>query len=390
MEDPELVVVGGGPVGSTVAAQTASFSTLVVEEHPEVGTPVQCTGLVHPRVVEMAGGESSVINAISGFKLFFPGGRVLDVMSNEVKAMVIDRTTFDRHCCDRAIDEGADVLTGRKFVGFRKEGAKARVRLEGPKGKEELTTSLIIGADGYKSTVGAAAGIGPAKETVRGMQVDLDTVLDIQSQVEVYLGKNVAPGFFAWVLPCGDFTRVGLCVSNGAGAPSKFLSELIRKRGLQGAERLRTYSGVIPIGPPKITHADNVLIVGDAAAQTKPLSGGGLFTGMRAAKWAAMTAVDALEEGDVSASYLSSYEQRWRSDIGKELERGMLVRKVYTKMSDQKLDEVGRMMDRDDAKEVLSTGDIDFPSKLARPMLKTVPTLIKFSPQALGSLLRKS
>ncbi len=134
MEDPELVVVGGGPVGSSVAAQTASFSTTVVEEHPEVGSPVQCTGLVHPRVVEMADASKSVINSIRGFKLFFPGGRVLDVRSDEVKALVIDRAAFDRRCCDRAIKEGADVLTGRKFVGFRRDGSKLKVRLEGPEG----------------------------------------------------------------------------------------------------------------------------------------------------------------------------------------------------------------------------------------------------------------
>lgn len=390
MEDPDLVVVGGGPVGSSVAAQTASFSTTVVEEHPKIGSPVQCTGLVHPRVVEMAGAKGSIVNSISGFKLFFPGGRVLDVRSDEVKAHVIDRGAFDRRCCDRAVKEGADVLTDRKFVGFERDGGKLRVRLAGPDGAEELTTSLLIGADGYKSKVGEAAGIGPAKEIVRGIQMDLDAVLEEQGKVEVYLGNDIAPGFFAWVLPCGEFTRVGLCVSQGSEAPSKYLSELIKRRGLQGAKRLQTYSGAIPIGPPKSTHADNVLIVGDAAAQVKPLSGGGLFTGMRAAKWAALTAVDALEEGDLSASYLSSYEERWRSDIGKEVERGLLVRKVFTKMSDRKLDEVGRLLDRDDAREVLSTGDIDFPSKLARPLLKTVPTLIKFSPQALGSLLRKT
>jgi flavin-dependent dehydrogenase len=46
--DPEIMVVGGGPVGSSVAAQTSSHSTMLIEEHEEVGTPVQCTGLVHP------------------------------------------------------------------------------------------------------------------------------------------------------------------------------------------------------------------------------------------------------------------------------------------------------------------------------------------------------
>ena len=53
------------------------------------------------------------------------------------------------------------------------------------------------------------------------------------------------------------------------------------------------------------------------------------------------------------------------------------------------MDDVCRMLDRPDDKEVLATGYIDFPSKLASPLLKTVPTLVKFSPQLIGTLIRR-
>ena len=131
------------------------------------------------------------------------------------------------------------------------------------------------------------------------------------------------------------------------------------------------------------------MAVGDAAAQVKPLSGGGLIIGMSAARIAAWTAVEATTAGDLSERSLSSYEDAWRADIGREVERGMLIRKVFVGMTDKKLDAAGRMLDRDDAKEVLATGDIDFPSKLARPLLRTVPSLIKFSPHVIGTLLRR-
>ena len=383
-----MVVIGGGPVGSTFAAQTASCSTVVIEEHDEVGSPVQCAGLVHPRVVEMAHAEGTVLNTITGFRLAFPGGRNLEVRSNDPKAVVIDRARFDRICSARAEDEGADILTGLEFRGFQRDGHKLRIKLHGPNGPGEMTTDLLVGADGYKSRVGKEAGIGPAREVIRGIQVDLDVRMDEPSLVEVLIGDKVAPGFFAWVLPCGDFTRVGLGVGNDNGAPNKYLTALIKKKGLEDAERLRMISGAIPIGPPKKTYADNILIVGDAAAQTKPLSGGGLYTGMRAARWAAMTAVEALRSRDLSAKRLSEYEDRWRADIGKELDRGLLIRRAFVKMTDKKLDEIGRLLDRDDAREVLATGDIDYPSKIASPLLRQVPSLIKFSPQLIGSLIR--
>ncbi len=387
--DAEVVIIGGGPVGTTFAAQTASLTTVVVEEHERIGAPVQCTGLVHPRVVEMAQAQSTVLNTISGFRLSFPGGRTMEVRSNETKAAVIDRGGFDRHCAERAEREGADILTDREFISFRREGRKMLLTLNGPDGLETMTADLLVGADGYKSRVGEQAGIGPAKEHIRGVQVELETRLDDQSMVEILVGRNVAPGFFAWILPCGDVTRVGLGVSQEGEAPNHYLTALLKKRGLDKVERREIVSGVIPIGPPKKTYGENVLIVGDAAAQTKPVSGGGIYTGMRAARWAALTAVDAVEEGDLSAKRLSEYDDRWRADIGRELERGMMIRKVFTNLTDKKLDDVGRMLDRDDAKEVLATGDIDYPSKLASPLLKAVPSLIKFSPQLIGSLIRK-
>jgi geranylgeranyl reductase family protein len=384
------VVIGGGPVGSTFAAQISSCPVTVVEEHETVGSPVQCTGLVHPRVVEMADANRTVLNTISGFRLVTPNGRGVEVRTGETKAVVIDRAEFDRLCCERAEREGADFLAGHEFKGFSREGQRVQVKLKGPEGEKELTADLLIGADGYKSRVAKEAGIGPAKEVVRGIQVDLDIAMEDQAVVEVLIGRKVAPGFFAWVLPCGDFTRVGLGVSSNNGAPSKFLSALIKSKGLEGARRLRMISGAIPVGPPRHTYADNILIVGDAAAQTKPLSGGGLYTGMRAAKWAALTAEEALEEKDIGAKRLSQYEARWRADIGKELDRGLLIRKAYVGLTDKKLDEIGRLLDRDDARAVLATGDIDNPSKIASPLLRAVPSLIKFSPQVIGSLIRGS
>jgi len=387
--DAEVVIIGGGPVGSTFAAQTASLTTVIVEEHEQIGAPVQCTGLVHPRVVEMAQAQSSVLNNISGFRLTFPGVRTMEVRSNDTKAVVIDRGKFDRHCSERAELEGADIITGREFVGFQREGRKMTLTLNGPDGLEKMTADLLVGADGYKSRVGEQAGLGTAKEHIRGVQVELDVRMEEQSLVEILVGKSVAPGFFAWILPCGDVTRVGLGVSQEGEAPNHYLNALLKKRGLDKVGRKNIISGIIPIGPPRKTYADNVLIVGDAAAQTKPVSGGGIYTGMRAAKWAALTAVDAVEEGDLSAKRLSEYDDRWRSDIGRELDRGLMIRKVFTNLTDKKLDDVGRMLDRDDAKEVLATGDIDYPSKLASPLLKAVPSLIKFSPQLIGSLIRK-
>jgi digeranylgeranylglycerophospholipid reductase len=385
--ESDLVVVGGGPVGCAVAAITAKrFPTLIMEEHRDAGVPVQCAGLVTPRVIDMVGAQDSVLNRISGMVLHFPGGADLRLDGKETKAVVVDRFRFDQRCMDRAVAAGAEYVTGAKFLDFTEKDGRMVIRTEN---REDIGCRLLVGADGYKSTVSKTAGLPPPRDTVKGIECDIDHRMGEQTHVHVYLGNKVAPGFFAWKIPCGNFTRIGLCVSEGYGPPSSYLKSLIEAEKLETATRLDNYSGVIPLGTREKTYADRVMITGDAAAMAKPLSGGGLFTGMISAECAAETALEAFEKGDLSARFLSRYQRLWKERIGRELDRGYRVRKVFVRLSDKKLDDVGKLMMRPAVKEILSSGDIDKPTELAPAVLRSVPSLLRFSPQILSSLLFK-
>lgn len=384
----DLIVVGGGPVGSMVAEVSAPhIDVVILEEHQKVGSPVQCTGLVTPRVVERVGAEETILNELRGAVIHFPGGEEVEVGSGEIKAVVIDRELFDEICSQRAADAGARLLPEHKFQDLLLKDDHIKISVMAGCVKT-MKCKMIVGADGYKSNVARKAGLGEAKETVKGFQVDIEYSMKNQESVHVFLGNNIAPGFFAWQIPCGNFTRVGLCVSQGYGNPSRYLKSLMKKLKLDGRV-LRKYGGCIPLGPIPQTFTDRVMIVGDAAAQTKPLSGGGLYTGMRSAECAGATAVEAVTENDFSSSFLSKYEERWQSAIGKEIERGYLLRKVFTRLNDKKLDQVSRIIKKHDLIRLLSEGDIDRPTELVPALLKSAPSLIRFSPQILGSLLLK-
>ena len=147
--------------------------------------------------------------------------------------------------------------------------------------------------------------------------------------------------------------------------------------------------GVIPLGTVPRSYTDRVMLVGDAAAQAKPLSGGGLYTGMMAADFVASTAIKSLDEDDLSKKSLSRYEMKWKGALGRELERGYRLRKVFLRMNDKKLDEVGKILKKPEVGELLSSGDIDQPSLLAPKVLRLVPSLVRFSPQILGSFLSR-
>jgi geranylgeranyl reductase family protein len=388
--ESELLVIGGGPAGCSFAARVANKAAVtILEEHPVIGRPVQCTGLVAPRVVEMAKANGSVICAMRGARFHFPAGTTIDFRSSEIKALVVERQSFDQRCAEVANDAGAKILTDSRLLKATvgASGVEARFLHDGR--SEKCSSALIIGADGYKSRVSELTELPPARERVKGLQVDLD-IEDRSDILDVYIGSKVAPGFFAWKIPCGDFVRVGVCISEGNGPPSQYLRSLLKRLELDDAKPLERVSGLIPIGFPLRTFADRMMLVGDAAGQAKPLSGGGLYTGMTAARIAAEVALAAIKEGDLSAERLSEYQSRWKEEFGRELERGYLIRRAYLRLSDKKLEALGRTLDRPEVKEVLATGDIDFPSLLAPQIIRAAPTLLRYAPQVLRAMFSRT
>ena len=129
-------------------------------------------------------------------------------------------------------------------------------------------------------------------------------------------------GGFLWKIPRGDTTEYG-----GMGRNLSFPS-LERFFGLTGRKGLLRAAAPIPVGGVKTSYSDGVMIAGDAAAQTKPWSGGGLAYGFIAARCAAQTAKDAFGRGDFSSGLLSAYEKAWKGRLLADMEAGMLLMEV--------------------------------------------------------------
>jgi geranylgeranyl reductase family protein len=380
---PEVLIVGAGPAGAWTAAEVAkTHEVLLVEEHAEVGRPVQCAGLVAPRVLEMTSAKDCVLNRLRGAVIRFPGGMKLEFAAEETKAVVVDRALLDQHLVRRAEDAGATLRTSTRFTGLRQRTCILR----SAGGLQELFPKILVGADGYRSAVATASGLPPCREVVRGVEVDVARRMEDQDRVQVLLGSQVAPGFFAWAIPCGDFSRVGLCVGATGPIPGRHLEKVMELAGVQG-RILARYSGQIPLGVRPRTYDDGVIAVGDAAGQAKPISGGGVYTGLVAAGCAAKAITSALRNDDVGRRSLSLYERLWRAEIGRELDNGYRARKVFLSMKDAKMDRAGAILNEPKARAALSTGDIDHPMELAPRLLRAAPGLMTLLPSALRPLL---
>lgn len=181
--------------------------------------------------------------------------------------------------------------------------------------------------------------MGKAGDFVMGSQAEVETMG--VNEVEVYLGQEVAPGFFAWLVPTlPGKALVGLLSRHSPGLYlKKLISFLLAREKIVSAEVELSYGG-IPLKPLARTYSDRLLVVGSAAGQVKPTTGGGIYYGLLCADIAANNLHQALEHDDLSARNLASYEKGWKSKLGQELKVGYWARKFYELLSDRQIDRI--------------------------------------------------
>ena len=353
----DVVVVGGGPAGSRTAALLArGHDVLVLEEHERSGLPMQCAGLITDDVIELSGVRPDILSTLFGAEVVFPDGTALTVRSREPKARAVDRADLDSRMA--VLDTSSGTMEAR----------------------------MVVGADGHTSKV--ATGIPGSRPTeyLRGIQADVAGRAEHDDLFRIHLGSRYAPGFFTWEIPCGDFIRVGLCTSWEAGPPMAYLRRLLEDLGMTDRV-IGMHSGKIPLHGLGGIVGDRTLLVGDAASQVKPVSGGGLYPGLTAAGILADVAGRALEDDDLSARRLSEYRRRCDDAFGSELRRGYSLRRMFVRMSDDDLVAAGRFASRDDVRSVLDDIDIDHPSAVVRGLLRHPSAVLSAIPLALRCLV---
>lgn len=379
----DAIIVGGGPAGSLSARMLArDRDVVVIEEHAVSGTPLECTGLVSPEVIGMLGVEPTVFNSFSKADIVFPGGSVFRVECRDVAAQLIDRAEMDMLLAQSAVDAGAEYRYSERCVSYSVEDGIAKVVTD--KGIHE--SRLAIGADGHSSVLRRCACRRGPDMHVRGIQVDLDHEDEEQDRIRILMGDEIAPGFFAWAIPFGDRTRVGLCTEWSHGAPMGYLKVLLKRLGLSDCRVVGRHAGKIPLGGIGDTFSESTLLIGDAACHVKPVSGGGLYPILKSVPCLARTVDEAFEADDFSASFLSRYQKGWESAIGRELSRGFKLRRMYCNLSDGDLDSIFRIIDQPFVRDIVSGASIDRPSDIFPKMLRHPITAMRLAPYLLKGL----
>jgi len=412
--DYDVVVVGAGPAGCLAAKYAAKngANTLIIEEHASIGSPVQCAGLLSTNAIrECEVVPDSGFHPIKGAFVHAPDRRRIRISGGEIKAYVVDRRIFDRKLAENAIRSGADILMRTRAAGIDiGKGAHGHgrrrvlhVAIEGE--PAVIEADVVIGADGVQSQIARWAGLDTPGTVLSGAQVS--TVYDFEDPgfVEIFPG-SCAPGFFAWAIPYHGSARIGLAVRPGSGPGSvamggkgawsrvengsawAHLKRLIAEHPVVSAKCGPGIAGIvlggIPISVPQQTAADGLLIVGDAAGQVKPTSGGGVYPGAVCAKIAGKIAADAVLEGDTSVRRLSEYDKLWRARIGRELAFGRRINDWMARLSDSEINRLIGVLDDDELLDLITRyGDMDHPSVVVRKLLMNRKSMGAFLKMAL-------
>ncbi len=347
----DVLIIGGGPAGLYAAYCLARGGrrVAVFEEHPEIGMPVHCTGLLTIEgFTRFTLPQGSIRGTWRRAAFRSPGGHLLSVASEQDQTVVVDRSAFDQGLADQAVAVGADLFLGHKVeaLHYVRGGVIARTSIEGH-GPRAMSGRLVIVATGAAYLLHRGLGLAPPPRFLQSAQVEVDFAQT--EAVEVYFGSEVAPGSFAWIVPFNQEgiqkAKIGLLSSRDADEfLARFLqSSMVASRLLPGFP-LRYRRRPVPIRPIPETFKERVLVIGDAAGIVKPTTGGGIYYSLLTAELAATTAMEALHVADYSAQFLSRYQAAWQKALASEIRMGALFRCYGSRLSDAQIDEAFRLV----------------------------------------------
>lgn len=359
----DLVVVGAGPGGAMAAqvAAQAGLAVLLLEKRQEIGAPVRCAeGVGHEPLASLLEPDPRWIAAeVTQIEIAaIADGATQTLRAAGGRGYVLERRIFDRALAERAAQAGAEVRVKTAATGLLVENGQVRgIKVQrgdfiGCTGEVEVEASVVIAADGIEAQVGHWAGL----DVQLALQDTMVCVQYLMAGIKVdpactyyTICHELAPGGYAWVFPKGEGkANVGLGVQAdlwqeiaegvsagpcaiGSGTVLGLLTRFIEGQPLlaQGYP-VALVAGNVPVAlSPVRAVTGGLMLVGDAARQVDPLTGGGIINAMTAGKLAATVAIEAINCGDTSARFLGRYEEQWHRSVGHKLQRNYRLREKF-------------------------------------------------------------
>lgn len=345
----DIIIAGAGPAGSVAArfAAEQGVSVLMLEKDRDVGYPVRCGEAISKAGVEefIPSDDKWIAAKISKFSFNAPDGSEVIVEFGDA-GYVLERRIFDYELARTAADAGADILTRAYVKGLLfDDGKVAGVKYEYQGEQKEVRAKVVIAADGVESRVGRWAGLQTHidfRDMESAVQITAANIPIDQNTLYFYFGKDVAPNGYFWVFPKGhNKANIGLGVSGIIGknkSAQSFLNDFMDKH-YPNAPILTSIAGGVPcsITLDRIS-APGIMLVGDAARQVNPLSGGGIASGMIGGKIAGIIAGEAIKRNNLE--HILTYDKAWHDRLGKRHKTFNRIKEGIYNFSDDKFNSI--------------------------------------------------
>jgi len=368
-----VVTVGAGVAGCEAALGAAKMNArvLLLEEHPQVGLPSHCSGVVSLSGLELLGLDahsSFSQKLIHGARFFPPRGESIEIRKKDPVALILNRMKLDQFLAKQAVAAGVELRAKTRASKFERTADGDSLSLaDGSK----VASKVVIDASGVGSRLSEQAGLRAPDwgEILPGLQYELVDMKEQSDLVELFFGSKRAPGFFAWSIPTGkNSARVGL--ASKKGNVKKFLDDLVKEQWPKANIDATKSGSVLVAGPISRCWSPGFIVVGDAAGQVKQTTGGGIVIGGYCGKLSGIAAASAATNVGIQAEqFLRNYDAQWREKFGSDLRKMGLARKLFAGLSDETLDRLFSVL-RDNVSEIEAEGDMDFQGKIITRMLK--------------------
>ncbi|MCL4365060.1 NAD(P)/FAD-dependent oxidoreductase [Candidatus Marsarchaeota archaeon] len=354
-----VVVIGAGTAGLIAAKRLGShgINTVVYDQKKILGQPVRASGILSITGLSTLGIDysSCITNTLYGANLH-AGGKVMKITSKEPVAHILDRKKLNWRCRDEAVGAGALVITGKRMASKDLDAMSSE--------------GVLIGADGAVSTVARHFGLGEIKSIALTYKADFNINVPDRRMVDLFFDRGRYRGLFAWLAPnAEDILEVGVGIDSKHGNAKNAFEHFMKTEEIHNivgdAKPVSEGASIIPMRLREriVDEERRVMLMGDAAGQVKPTTGGGIIFGGNAA----IMAADIIKGYFDGTARLADYEAAFKKKYGLDMKLHTLANRIYSSSSPKSMGTMLRVMNALGADSFLgSYGDMDRPSLILK------------------------